>query len=1338
MSATTFLDGVSLRPVSLPTEFPFQQIGLALGAGASALEVLVLSASATPRAPVVKALWQSRNNGRAAPLLAVVLFNGRAMLCGPAGEEPPIYQTDSGQAERLCREALAQPDRHAAIRLLRDTLPSVETRLPGVRNEGFLATHELEVGARNHPAWHAASQKARGALNQRGESMLTSLGFQIERADQVTSILRTAGAGRKVAVAVLLNQSESPELQTDRYSGLSPVSYALTVAHRENLPYVVVLQGSKIRLYPVRLGVGVARRGPTETFVELHTGLLRDSDAAYLWLLFSAEALDESGTLSQLLEESKRFAGSLAENLRERIYDFVIPPLATGLAKARGSRKSTPDELAVTYEMAMTVLFRLLFIAYGEDKDLLPYKWNSLYQARSLKHKAQELLDLVCRNVPTGRTVSVQCLEPGQLEPLFDEGDSMWEEISRLFVAVADGHREWGIPAYDGGLFSDNPEVSRVGKLLADISLPNKVIGPVLANLLLIGTPEGIGPVDFRSLGVREFGTIYEGLLESELAVAETDLSVDKDGFYRPCRAGEVPVVARRHIYLHNRSGARKSTGAYFTKPFAVEHLLEYALEPALKEHLTRLDSLSDDDAAATTFFDFRVADIAMGSGHFLVAAVDHIERALSQYLSHRMLSGVRHELATLRAAAQEAIGTIEEQIPIEDTQLLRRLVARRCIYGVDLNPVAVNLARLSIWIHTFVPGLPLSLLDHNLVTGNSLVGIGRLREIEDKAQEDELEFFKIDAAKLVGDAAEPLTRLARITDSTAADVRRARRLLADANEAVAPAKALCDVVTSCRITGDHLPATWDLRNWSELSASIVDSRPHRSAKKLIRELEPFHFLIAFPEVFLRDRSGFDVILGNPPWDKVRFEAQQFWVTRCAGLNAVPANKREAAIEKLRRDRPSEADLENREIVARERLQALIDRAYSLQGRGRHGHHDLAKVFTERALNILSPLGSLGYVLPRTALVLGGWADLREVILNRTAVTTLQARNRAGWLFDDVDARLMITLLTRLQTRTTERPGGVCIWPSVESRVELAAANPGNWIHLEQAEIEALSDSWIIPWFSANGDKGVFDQMRTYPRLGSGNGWIHGIADSSRWDFSNSGPHSRFMKEKDSPTAWRVLMTRHVDAYRIVRDGEFQRFIADPTKLVPLELGVTLNRSAPMIGAQHPIIIYRYPTRNDDTRTLIAAALDSKGYLYSKGYVHGLRTNDAGIQEVIALLGYMNSFVCDWWVRRFTDRHMTLPVLSNIPLPAWNDDTRRLVAEIVSTLLTRFGTFRLPGGIELAPSDRFASKSYAELLSLVEKSTLNGFNLDHRDFERICQDFSSGAFKEGFVELIQT
>ena len=452
-----FLDGVQLRRVTLADRWPFTPTGLALGGGASGLEVLVATHARVPSAQDLRAAWKVRHGGRAAPLLLVVLYDKKAALCGPAGDDPPArLDLDPRQVDRICREALGESDRHSALRALRDSLPALDTDLGGLRNEGFLASHELRAGARQRSDWRDATAKATRILDRKGLDLLKGLGFQVENCDRVTSILRSKD--RKVAIAVLLNRDESPELQAGRFADISPVSYALAVADRESLPYVVIQHGAKVRVYPARVGVGVGRRGRTETYIECHAGLLNEENAALLWLLCSAEALMPGGSLEELLTASGRFSGDLAAQLRERIYLSVVPKIAQGLVAARQLKKPTTQDLADTYEMALVVLFRLLFIAYAEDKDLLPYRWNGLYQRRSLKTKSQEILELV---------------RAGQS---FDEGDNLWDEVYRLFRAVDVGNREWGVPPYDGGLFTEDPEVSRVGALLAPLRLPNTTL----------------------------------------------------------------------------------------------------------------------------------------------------------------------------------------------------------------------------------------------------------------------------------------------------------------------------------------------------------------------------------------------------------------------------------------------------------------------------------------------------------------------------------------------------------------------------------------------------------------------------------------------------------------------------------------------------------------------------------------------------------------------------------------------------------------------------------------------------------------------------------------------
>lgn len=825
-----FLSDLLSRPWSPDGKSGLKPVGLFIGQGTNALEVAVAQASYTTARSALVETWKARKGRRAAPLLLVVLQADSASITGATGEVPPVYtDMDIGQVERLCREALAQPDRHAALRLLSQALPSLETALPGLTNEGLLALHELEHGVPKRGDWADAKRKAYAALNKRNRDLLGALGFQVEDLDNLTCLLRSKD--RRAALAVMLRENESAEAGSARFNSLSPISYALKKADDENLPWVVLTQGNRLRLYSTTVDAGVGRRGRTETYIECQPSLLADGHLPYLWLIYSAEALTPDGSLRQILDESQRFAGGLAERLRERIYNHVVPELAQGIAVARGIDKSRPEDISLTYEMALTVLFRLLFIAYAEDRDLLPYRFNDAYRTRSLKQKAQELADFVAKDTPIAT------------------GESHWQETDLLWQAVAEGNPEWGVPAYDGGLFANEEEVSKTGAELAAITLSNECFEKALRHLLVIDTQEGVpGPVDFRSLGVREFGTIYEGLLESELAVAETDLVIKEqkkkgktEPVYVPAREGETPVVLAGAVYLHNRSGARKSSGSYYTKPFAVEHLLKNALEPALDDHFARLKKMDDTDAAEA-FFDFRVADIAMGSGHFLIGAIDRIEKRMADFLADRNLSGVRRELEKLRTVALGELGELDKSTTIEDGQLLRRMIARRCIYGVDLNGLAVQLARLAVWIHTFVPGLPLSFLDHNLMHGNALVGVGTLDEIREKFEELSLPMFPVDAQSLLGKAAGPLRRLANISDASLQDIAAAREALQEAREAIRSTEALCDLIAAQPISEDPKVVLFPFENWENLGDGADELEAVQIARQDLDSLHTLHF----------------------------------------------------------------------------------------------------------------------------------------------------------------------------------------------------------------------------------------------------------------------------------------------------------------------------------------------------------------------------------------------------------------------------------------------------------------------------------------------------------------
>lgn len=1302
-----FIDA-PVRPWTVPSggRGAFEAEGYYLGQGSlSPLEVAVARAASRPNEGDVRNLWKRRKGNQPSPLLLVVRWQSeqgeRVSACGPTGDEPPVYaDREPDQIRRIAELALAEPDHHAAIRLLNDYLPPGSG---GVRNVALFATHHLIQRVPRRPDWSKLCAEGSQLLGLRREQLLQALGYSFEPRGQAT-LLRVEGQAR--GLALFLDDSQAPDGTSAVFNGMTPVSWALASAAADNIPYVVVARGPQLRLYTT----GAAARGgkSTSNFVELNLPLLTSDDAGYLPLLFSAPSLLAGGALERLLAESQDFAADLGAKLRERVYGEAVPAIASALIAhhAVDRADTSREDLRRLYGQALLILFRLLFIAYAEDRDLLPLTTNGLYRQRSLKTIARVLSELAATH---GRTTV----------PFSTVDTDYWDSVTALWSAVDHGRKEWNVPAYNGGMFSADASVNSDGAALSKLRLTNAEFGPALLGLLVDESDRGQpGPVDFASLDVREFGTIYEGLLESEMGVAPVDLATGKDDQYVPAGPRSQVVVHAGDVYLHNQSGARKASGSYFTKPFAVEHLLDHALEPALDAHLARLQALVDEGdevGTAQAFFDFRCVDLAMGSGHFLVAAVDRIEQRFSQFLAEHDVPAVHRELRRLSDAAIENLAAVGVATHGSDTSaLLRRQIARRCIYGVDLNGTAVELARLALWLHTFVRGLPLTSLDHGLVAGDSLTGVALLDDVVQALGPNQT-FLRAVLKDTLCEANGPLAKFASTSEATLAEVKEARSAYQDAVAVVAPLRAVFDLAMAVRIGEIEPPdrATLALEDLLRYAGRTLAVKNHKAGTA-----EPIHFPIAFPEVFASDDAGFDCILGNPPWDKVMFEAQQFWVTREPGLNALAEHRREARIEELRLERPIDAEIEDQERETREQLQRLFEATYEKLGAG---HYDSAKLFCERALKLLKREGALGYVLPRSCLVLGGWASLRGALFaDGTTATTLQARNTGGWLFDDVHFSTMVALLSRI-------PGedrlAVRIWPGITSLRDLERISDEDSVTLSREELRALTDTAVVPWFNTKRDAGPFDVMRVRPSLASGEGWVQGVHDA-RWDFRGSGPHRAYSSSVPGPAAWNILMTRHVRAYELATHIAFRRFVSDPASLVAFGWGVELDTDGARLGDQHPLLIMRHPSRNDDSRTIVATALPERGFLHNKGYVHAVR-HEPGTspQQLLALLAFLNSHIADWWVRRFVDRHVTAPVVNNLRLPDWDTGTVQLMAAAASSLLARGGLRTTAGGHDI--EDALRDRSDFDLHVLVDVVVAQGFGLSRDQLRLMAEDFST-------------
>ena len=1235
---------------------------LFIGNGPLALEVVEVLFDGPPRITELRALFRERAGRRAAPVLIVAPWgNTQAAVCGPTEHNPFEHLgLPMEQVEAVCRKALAAEGRHAAIRLLHQLLPQLDAPIPGLRNGGLFTMQELEHGVPARGDWTVAVQEGQALRTLRGRGLIEGLRFTTAELPGPAMLLLSRE--RKTAVAVLLDRPEEIDSESPRFDGVSPVSYALAQADRENLDYVVVVAGATLRLYPAKPGIGTGRRGRSETFVEINLDLLREDAAGYLWLLLSAPALSNGGTVEEILARSEDYAADLGSRIRDRVYCEVIPSLSSAVVSAMSPENPNEDDLREAYQAALLILYRLLFVAYAEDRDLLPLHTSQSYREHSLKRIAQRLEEARQKGIE------------------FGDQDFYWSQVTQVWKAVSQGNPEWAVPAYNGALFASGAAVSELGARIAGLSLPDREFGVALASLLLDRTTEGAeGPVDFRSLGIREFGTIYEGLLESELSLAETDLTVDvRTEAYLPAGPSDSVEVSAGEVYLHNRSGARKSSGSFYTQAFAVEHLLDRVLEPALDEHLERIDGMSSREAGRR-FFEFRVADIAMGSGHFLVGAVDRIERRLVNYLAARSLPDVREELARLRLTAVEELGDGWTGDPIEDTQLLRRQIARRCIFGVDMNPMAVELARLSLWIHTFVPGLPLSLLDHNLVRGNSLVGIASFEEASElmeaqstPAPEGEQfweaplttgSFFAYRATVRLRALQEPLEKLARLTDANDAEIREARELYARMRQTTQVEQELFTLLTASRTNTDiheaiaqGQVATSPGEQGDTFQAQLMDK-----GREELKGLDELHFPLAFPHVFLGVRRGFDVIVGNPPWEEATLEEDAFWARHFPGLRSRPQREQEALKVHYRESRPDLAARFEVEMEAAASLRRLLT-AGAFPGMGT-GDPDLYKAFVWRFWHLVSAEGGrIGVVLPRSALAAKGTAVFRQEILRSAEVVDLTMLvNNREWVFPNVHPQYTIGL-----TAITRREGG--------SKSELRLSGP--YVNLERfragakktpvtfraREVEAWNDTASLPLLPSDESVEVFAQLRRNPRLDLNEGTSWRARPHRELDATND-KHVMDVESKDCPEGfWPVyggesfdLWTPDTGTYYAWADPErvrdhLQRKRKRANKrsaFAEFDAGWRANRDT--LPCLRPRIAFRDVSRATDSRTIRVALVPPQVFLTNKApyflWPRGEESNQA------YLLGVLGALPLDWYSRRFVETNVNFFILNPFPIP---------------------------------------------------------------------------------------
>lgn len=799
----------------------------------------------------------------------------------------------------------------------------------------------------------------------------------------------------------------------------------------ENHLWAFVSNGKRLRI--LRDNSDLVR----QAFVEFDLESMMDgevySDFILLWLLCHESRVEADKPADFWLEKWSRAAQEQGiralDSLRKGVEE-AITSLGRGFIAHRANRalrerlKSGNLDKQDYYRQILRLVYRLLFLIVAEDREvLLDPNASEGARARYIKYYSTARLRRLAGRRYGTRHSDLYVVLRLVMEKLGSDA----------------GGPELGLPALGSFLFSKAALPDLEGCEIANYDLLTAI------RALAFTSDKGVRwHVDYKNLGSEELGSVYESLLE-----LHPELNLEAATFSLSTTSGN----------------ERKTSGSYYTPTSLINSLLDSALEPVLAE----ADKQKDPEAA---LLNLKVCDPACGSGHFLIAAAHRIAKRLAQ------------------------IRTGDSEPSPEATRHALRDVVGRCIYGVDINPMAVELCKVSLWMEAVEPGKPLSFLDHHILCGNSLLGTtpalikkgipdGAFKPIEGDDPEYCREYKRRNRDERqgqrflpdvenepwhhLGNLAASLTSIDEIADDTIEGVHKRQDqyeksvnssdyhyggLLADAWSAAFIWKKL-------RSGELPYPITEEVFRRIEENPFNIPKWLESEIRWLAAQYQFFHWHLAFPGVFhvsSQDEvpgstqagwsGGFNVVLGNPPWEKLQTEELQFFAARNPEIAALKGAKRKAAIRSLQKIDPS--------LDAAWKTQKRIDAAtaafirnsdvYPLTGVGKFNTFAL---FAELNKRVASASGRVGCIVP-SGIATDDTTKLffQEVMKSRALVSLYDFENRDE-IFSGVHRSYKFCLLTLSNKGRSARGGAEFVFfahsvddlNDAEKRFTLSAAD---------------------------------------------------------------------------------------------------------------------------------------------------------------------------------------------------------------------------------------------------------------------------------------------------------
>lgn len=779
-------------------------------------------------------------------------------------------------------------------------------------------------------------------------------------------------------------------------SQASPHSLVQELLNRaEDYLWAFVSNGLKFRV--LRDNVSLTRQAYVEFDLESMMQGEVYSDFVLFWLLCHQSRVETEKCEDFWLEKWSKTAQELGTRFLKELRKGVeqaISKLGSGFlghpnnkvlrTKLQTGKLNAQDY----YRQLLRLVYRLLFLFVAEDRDLL------LDPAAS-----QTVKDYYTKYYSTAKIRKLAGRRKGSKH--FD----LWQGLCIVMQKLGNGGcAELALPALGSFLFSN--------RSLPDLDgcvIDNQALLEAFRVLAYTKDNNSLRPVDYKNLRSEELGSVYESLLELHPII---NTHVDVATF-------ELQSVA---------GNERKTTGSYYTPDSLVQCLLDSALDPVLEEAIKDLDLQKAEEA----ILNLKVCDPACGSGHFLVAA------------AHRMAK----RLASIRTGDSEPSPT--------ETQKALRDVIGRCIYGVDINEMAVELCKVALWMEAIEPGKPLSFLEHHIQSGNSLLGTTpalmadgipdeAFNPIEGDDKKKAAALKKQNKKEREGsqgsllaqfeggnelDTVDLLAKIKEIDlvdDSSISGIRRKQELyeqfiLRDYKQAKVIADAWCAAFVWKKTSEAPLAVTHDIFWLLKNKPQGVPPSTLAEIEQLATQYKFFHWHLAFPSVFRMDAAiaenkqtgwsgGFDIVLGNPPWEKIQTEEQTFFQSRDSEIaNAVGA-KRKQYIQDLKNINASlysdflsyKRQIESMDIFIKN------SNRYPLTGLGKMNTY---ATFSELTVSIVSQTGRISIIVPLGIATDDNNKDFFAKLIKDNVIASLQGFENEEFIFSDIHHAFKFAALT--------------------------------------------------------------------------------------------------------------------------------------------------------------------------------------------------------------------------------------------------------------------------------------------------------------------------------------